>query len=108
VAAVKLAAAIAIMDGEDPDFVIGQYRALVALDNDKLTPASKALARQAYNGVAFRGKHYETLARSLCAFQQDRSHITRILVKNKASVDGAIQYVKDVLRKSVIESQAGS
>ena len=92
----RLAAAVTILNGADPDFVQTQYRALCCLDFNSMTTAAQALVRQVDSGKANSNNTRETLARGLRVFDEDRANITKIQVSD-ADVDSAVALVRSVL-----------
>jgi hypothetical protein len=101
----KLAAAVTIINGEDPDYVLNQYRALVLCDFDSMSSASKALTKQVQEGkVSALGSAgtKDVLARGLIVFDKDRQHVSKIQVSD-ASREAATTFVKSTLNNAVAE-----
>lgn len=78
-AQMRLAACIAMMDGCDPEYVMSQYRALVAMDFNAMSPITQCLVKQYQNG-----KTHSTLglgnvlARAFVVFDPANAHLTKL------------------------------
>jgi hypothetical protein len=99
-APMKLAAAVALMKGDDSDYVLGQYRALCTLDFDSMTTASKGLVRQVNSHVASAVEKREALARATRVFDASRKGVTKIQVSD-SDVTAAVTAVREILLNSV-------
>lgn len=89
---VRMAAIVAILEGNDPSFVLGQYRALVLLDGEVLTPATNALLKRMDSGSLSASKKNDLFAASLVAFDESCVGYSRVVVK----VPQALQRVRDL------------
>lgn len=103
-AAMRLAACVTIMNGGDSGYVLDQYRAMVLLDFDVMSQASKALYRQVDQGKAQATSVRETLARGLRVFDVDKQGITKIQVSD-ADIENAGDFVRAVLNRSLTDFQ---
>lgn len=92
----KLAAAVAIMAGEDSKFVLEQYRALCLLDYDRMSESAKSVARQVGTGRIRGSDKWDAIARGLRVFDQSRAASTRVSV-SVADASAAVAYVKAVV-----------
>jgi hypothetical protein len=102
-APMKLAACIAIMNGENADFVLQQYRALCSLDFNAMSKSAQALVRHVDSGKARATTHTrEVLARGFRVFDRDLHGVSRIQISD-ADIDAAVELVRSVLRNSVGE-----
>lgn len=99
-AAIRLAAAINIMNGADEEYVLTQYRSLILADYDKMTPVAQALCRQFQTKVTVSGDVSDMLARALKVFDPDLANIKKIQV-NEGSTQQAKEFVREVLCKSM-------
>lgn len=102
-APMKLAACITIMGGGDASFVLKQYKAMCCLDFDEMSKSAQALVRQVDRLQARASDTREILARGLRVFDQERKDISKIQVSD-ADIDNAANFVRSVLKKSVIEN----
>ena len=78
-APMKLAACLSIMTGENEQFVLDQYKALVSLDYDAMTDTSKAFTRSFQSGKIADAatSKLAVLARGLKIFDQSKANQTR-------------------------------
>lgn len=82
-APMRLAACICVMQGHDETFIFEQYRALVLMDYERLTPASQSLMRQATiggRGAVQASLTSDTLARGMRIFDPSNQHLLKIQV----------------------------
>ena len=109
---IRLAACVCVMDGAPQSWVWGQYRAMVALDFDAMTPASQALVRQVQrtrghgksSGGVWRN---DVLARGLRVFDPSRAHLSKIQI-GEGGTEAATGWVRGVLERAVQEHVAQS
>jgi hypothetical protein len=99
-APMRLAAAVQIMRGLDPLFVLGQYAALINLDFDVMTSASRSLMRQVQTGLAQASDTYATLARGLAVFDPSKQALQRVTVTEETR-DAALALVRHALGSPV-------
>jgi len=99
-APMKLAACATIMAGGDADFVLLQYRALVLLDFESMSPSAQALVRQVESGRTKANDTREVVARGLRVFDRERAAVSKIQV-SEADIDAAAEFVRSTLRRSV-------
>lgn len=93
----KTAAAIKIMDGESKDFVFGQYAALLHLDFDAMTRASRSLVRVSTNHTAMSGTQSNALlARGLKVFDSSKQDLERVSITD-VEINSAVAYLRYVL-----------
>lgn len=108
-APMRLAACMAVMQGNGQKFVWGQYRALVNLDYDAMTTASQALVRQVQrvhqHRMGTQGSVYRhmVLTRGLRVFDESRAHVLKIQL-NETSIETAVESVRETLRNAVAET----
>jgi len=97
-APIRAAAALRIHQGHK-DYVLNQWRALINLEFQEMTPAMQALCRQLTDGVnpAFsrRAIDYDRAARAWLAFDPKRSGMVKLIVRDVGSV---IDEMRAVLR----------
>lgn len=102
---VKLAACVAVMDGEDQDFVFNQYWALCSrgagADQKRTTATQAFITQKADDGKHTIDKH-DVLARALKVFRQAKSGISKISVSDEEK-RRAIDLVRYVLKTSLEE-----
>lgn len=104
----RLAACVAVMQGQRKTWVAEQFHALCALDFDAMSPISQALVRQlqkSYKGgsIATSKIRYDALARGLRIFDESRCNATRLQIFSESVAD-TVQSVRETLRRAVAES----
>lgn len=103
-APMKLAACITLMNGQNADFVLGQYRALCSLDFDNMTKSAQALVRQVDSGHARSNETREALARGLRVFDASRASVSKIQI-SADDIDAAAECVRTTLRKAAAQAE---
>jgi hypothetical protein len=103
-APIKLAACISVMNGEDPGYVMDQYKALCTLDFDSMSESAKALCRQVQSNKASANDSRETLARGLRVFKKSKRNITKIQI-SEGDTNDAVHLVKMVLLNEVAKAE---
>ncbi len=97
-ASMRLAACVAVMQGQRKEWVFNQYRALCLLDFDAMTSAGHSLVRQVQRmrdertGSRGRTHRLEVLTRGLRVFDENRAHLVKIQLKEntiETTVDAA-------------------
>ena len=97
-APMKLAAAIRLMQGDNPEYILQQYKAMVLFDFDQMSNCSKSLVRQVSSNGLKSSETYDTLSRGLIVFDPSKSNINRIQIND--SVDAA-RFVRVSLHNSL-------
>lgn len=94
----KLGAAISIMDGSEKGYVMTQYKAMLNLDVDNLSNASKAILKQVQQGTCLSKRSGDLLARSLIVFDQSKRDCTKIQISDTGT-QSAYERVRKVIGK---------
>ena len=95
-AAVKAAAALRILAGDkDKRYVLAQWRALVNLDFDRMSPCMKAFVRQVVDGSLGQGSvaSWDRAARAWVAFDVRRAALSRIQINDVGTMMGEMRAV---------------
>jgi len=95
-ASIKLAAVISIMNGGDISYVLTQYRAMLLLDYDAMSPSAKALVRQVTSGKVDATNKRDSFARGMCVFDKSKSSISKIQIKD-GFIDSCVLLAKQVI-----------
>lgn len=98
-APVRLTAIACILDGENQEFVFGQYTALICKRYENMTPASQSFMRQIESGKlsansgAYRS---ELMCRARIVFTSSRSSIVRIQVNDAKQ---SIRWIRPIIAR---------
>lgn len=109
-APMRLAACIAVMQGNDRAWVFGQYRALCISDFDAMTSASQSLVRHVQRtqeqrmGSQGTAHRLEVLARGVRVFDENRAHNAKIQLKENTT-EIIAESVRTTLLAAISESQ---
>lgn len=87
----RLAACVAVMQGNDRRWVFGQYRALCVSDFDAMTSTSQSLVRHVQRtqeqrmGSQGTAHRIEVLARGMRVFDESRAHLLKVQLKENTA-----------------------
>lgn len=98
-AAIRAAAILRMLDGDDADYICITYHALNHAEFDSMSKAAQSLYRQHINGVIAAGKGYELFYRAFRAFDPGRQNLDVIKVGDPTNI---MAEAREIIRQNII------
>lgn len=97
-AAVRAAAILRVLDGEDADYVHLVYHALNHAEFDSMPPVAQALVRQHLQGKVRAGQSTDFFVRCLKVFDRKQRDLKTIQI---SAIETGLQYAREVIKRRV-------